>query len=174
MTEQREVIAGPDVPIPLGPYSPGVRAGGTLYVSGQAGIDPVSGKPAGDTLADQARQALRNVEAVLRAGGSRPELVLNVTLLVADISEFAVVNEIYAETFSVDPPARMTMQVPLPSGSTTGASSACASLGASSSAAAARFLASFFACFSKRRSRTFRSRFIFAIVVFFLVPEAML
>jgi 2-iminobutanoate/2-iminopropanoate deaminase len=116
MTQQREVIAGPDVPTPLGPYSPGVLAGETLYVSGQAGIDPATGKPAGDTLADQARQAMRNVEAVLRAGRSRPELVVNTTVLVADVSEFAVVNEIFAETFPVDPPARMTMQVPLPLG----------------------------------------------------------
>jgi 2-iminobutanoate/2-iminopropanoate deaminase len=64
----------------------------------------------------QARQAMRNVEAVLRAGGSRPELVVNVTVLVADISAFAEVNEIFAETFPTEPPARMTMQVPLPLG----------------------------------------------------------
>lgn len=113
---QREVIAGPDVPKPLGPYSPGVSAGGVLYVSGQAGTDPATGQPAGDTIAAQARQAMRNVEAVLRAGGSRPDLVVNVTVLVADIAEFAAVNEIFAETFPADPPARMTMQVPLPLG----------------------------------------------------------
>ena len=59
---------------------------------------------------------MRNVAAVLRAGGSRPELVVNVTVLVADISAFAEVNDIFAETFPVDPPARMTMQVPLPLG----------------------------------------------------------
>jgi 2-iminobutanoate/2-iminopropanoate deaminase len=116
MTLSREVIAGPDVPKPLGPYSPGVRAGGFLYVSGQAGVDPASGEPAGSTIADQARQAMRNVEAVLRAGGSRPELVVNVTVLVADIGEFARVNEVFAEAFPSEPPARMTMQVPLPLG----------------------------------------------------------
>ena len=116
MTLSREVIAGPDVPKPLGPYSPGVRAGGFLYVSGQAGVDPATGEPAGSTIADQARQAMRNVEAVLRAGGSRPELVVNVTVLVADIGEFARVNEVFAEAFPSEPPARMTMQVPLPLG----------------------------------------------------------
>jgi 2-iminobutanoate/2-iminopropanoate deaminase len=67
-------------------------------------------------MAEQARQAMRNVEAVLRAGGSRPELAVNVTVLVADISAFAEVNEIFAATFPTDPPARMTMQVPLPLG----------------------------------------------------------
>jgi 2-iminobutanoate/2-iminopropanoate deaminase len=116
MATQREVIAGSDVPTPLGPYSPGVRAGDFLYVSGQAGTDPATGEAAGITMADQARQAMRNVEAVLRAGGSRPDLVVNVTVLVADISEFALVNEVFAQTFPTDPPARMTMQVPLPKG----------------------------------------------------------
>ena len=116
MNPKREVIAGPDVPTTIGPYSPGVRAGDFLYVAGQPGTDPATGEPAGPTMADQARQAMRNVEAVLRAGGSRPELVVNVTVLVADISEFGQVNDIFAETFPTDPPARMTMQVPLPHG----------------------------------------------------------
>ena len=116
MTAQREVIAGPDVPPAIGPYSAGVRAGDFLYVAGQPGIDPATREPAGPTMGDQARQAIRNVEAVLRAGGSRPDLVVNVTLLVADISAFAEVNEIFAETFPAEPPARMTMQVPLPRG----------------------------------------------------------
>ena len=116
MNPKREVIAGPGVPKTIGPYSAGVRAGDFLYVSGQAGTDPATGEPAGATIGEQARQAMRNVEAVLRAGGSSPELVVNVTVLVADISEFAAVNEIFGETFPTDPPARMTMQVPLPHG----------------------------------------------------------
>ena len=116
MNPQREVIAGPGVPKTIGPYSAGVRAGDLLYVSGQAGTDPATGEAAGATIGEQARQAMRNVEAVLRAGGSRPELVVNVTVLVADISEFAQVNEAFAEAFPTDPPARMTMQVPLPLG----------------------------------------------------------
>jgi 2-iminobutanoate/2-iminopropanoate deaminase len=116
MSAQREVIAGPDMPPAIGPYSAGVRAGDLLFVSGQAGLDPATGQPAGPTLREQARQAMRNVEAVLRAGGSRPELVVNTTVLVADLTEFAVVNEIFAETWPADPPARMTMNVPLPHG----------------------------------------------------------
>jgi 2-iminobutanoate/2-iminopropanoate deaminase len=112
MSIEREVIAGPSVAI--GPYSQGVRAGDFLYVSGQPGIDPESGEVAGPSFGDQARQAMRNVAAVLRAGGSRPDLVVNTTVLVTDIAEFAVVNEVFAEAFPVDPPARMVMQVPLP------------------------------------------------------------
>jgi 2-iminobutanoate/2-iminopropanoate deaminase len=116
MNVDREVISGPGVPPAIGPYSAGVRAGDTLYVAGQAGIHPETGQPAGPTLREQAEQALRNVEAVLRAGGSRPELVVNTTVLVADISEFSAVNELFGGFFPIDPPARMTMQVPLPMG----------------------------------------------------------
>jgi 2-iminobutanoate/2-iminopropanoate deaminase len=116
MAAQRQVIAGPDVPKAIGPYSAAVRAGDFLYVSGQPGTDPATGEPAGPAIGDQARQSMRNLEAVLRAGGSRPDLVVNVTVLVADISTFGQVNEVFAETFPTDPPARMTMQVPLPMG----------------------------------------------------------
>jgi 2-iminobutanoate/2-iminopropanoate deaminase len=116
MSAAREVIAGPGVPPVLGPYSAGVRAGDQLFVAGQPGIDPETGAPAGPTLGEQARQAMRNVEAVLRAGGSRPELVVNTMVLVADMSGFADVNELFAETFPVDPPARMVMQTALPRG----------------------------------------------------------
>jgi 2-iminobutanoate/2-iminopropanoate deaminase len=112
MSITREVISGPNVAV--GPYSQGVRAGDFLYVSGQPGLDPDTGLVAGPTVADQARQAMRNVEAVLRAGGSRPELVVSTTVLVANIADFGVVNTIFAETFPVDPPARMVLQVPLP------------------------------------------------------------
>jgi 2-iminobutanoate/2-iminopropanoate deaminase len=108
----REVIAGPSVAV--GPYSQGVRAGDFLYVSGQPGIDPDTGEVAGPSISEQARQAMRNVETVLRAGGSRPELVVSTTVLVASIGDFGAVNAIFAETFPVDPPARMVLQVPLP------------------------------------------------------------
>jgi 2-iminobutanoate/2-iminopropanoate deaminase len=116
VTAQREVISGPEVPKPLGPYSPGVRAGDLLFVAGQAGVDPDTAKPVGAEFGEQARQAFRNVEAVLRAGGSRPALAVNVTVLVADVGAFAELNEIFAEAYPTDPPARMTMQVPLPLG----------------------------------------------------------
>jgi 2-iminobutanoate/2-iminopropanoate deaminase len=116
MSIKRETVTGPGVPPTIGPDSPGVRAGDFLYVAGQPGTDPASGELAGESLREQARQAMRNVESVLRAGGSRLELVVNTTVLVADIAHFAAVNEIFAEAFPVDPPARMTMQVPLPHG----------------------------------------------------------
>jgi 2-iminobutanoate/2-iminopropanoate deaminase len=116
MGASREVVAGPNVPQPIGPYSAGVRVGDLLFVSGQGGVDPETTELAGESFGEQARQAFRNVEAILRAGGSSPELVANVTALVADIGSFGEFNELYAEFFPVDPPARMTMQVPLPRG----------------------------------------------------------
>ncbi len=64
----------------------------------------------------QARQAFANRDAVLRAGGSRPELVVSTTVLVADQSDFAELNALFAEFFPQEPPTRMTMQVPLPRG----------------------------------------------------------
>jgi 2-iminobutanoate/2-iminopropanoate deaminase len=79
-------------------------------------VDPGTGQPVGSTFAEQARQAFRNLDMVLRAGGSRPELVVNTTVLVADVGAFAELNELFAEFFPSEPPARMTMQVPLPRG----------------------------------------------------------
>ena len=100
----------------IGPYSQAVRAGDLLFVSGQPGVDPATGDAAGATLEEQARRAFKNLDMVLRSGSSRMDLVVNTTVLVADIKQFAVVNQLFAEYFPVSPPARMTMQVPLPKG----------------------------------------------------------
>src|SRR3954463_4573639 len=113
---ERQVVSGPGLPAQIGPYSQAVRAGGFLFVSGQPGVDPDTGEAAGPSFGEQARRAFANLDAVLRAGGSRPELVVSTTVLVADQSTFPELNELYAGFFPVEPPARMTMQVPLPRG----------------------------------------------------------
>ena len=100
----------------MGPYSHGVRAGGMLYVAGQPGVDPVTGQAVGPGFREQARQAFENLKRVLEAGGSGLDLVVNTTVIVADASEFGVVNELFAEYFAASPPARMTMQVTIPKG----------------------------------------------------------
>lgn len=110
----REAIEVPGVKA-IGPYSHAVKANGFLFVSGQAGIDPATGV-AGATFAEQARQSIKNVGAVLAAGGSGYDRVVNTTVLMADIAGFAEVNALFAEYFPVDPPARMAMQVVLPKG----------------------------------------------------------
>lgn len=100
----------------IGPYSQAVRAGGLLFVSGQPGVDPATGEAAGPGFETQLRQVFRNLDTVLRAGGSRLDLVVNTTVLVTDVSNFPLVNAAFAEYFPENPPARMTMQVPLPKG----------------------------------------------------------
>lgn len=100
----------------IGPYSQAVSSGDLLFVSGQPGIDPLTGAPAGPDFQSQARQAFKNLETVLQAGGSQLNLVVNTTVLVTEISNFPELNRLFAEYFPVDPPARMTMQVPLPNG----------------------------------------------------------
>jgi 2-iminobutanoate/2-iminopropanoate deaminase len=113
---KREVVTAPGLPPQIGPYSQAVRAGGLLYVSGQPGVDPQTGEAAGASFSAQARQAFANLDAVLRAGGSRADLVVSTTVLVADQGDFAELNELFADFFPQEPPARMTMQVPLPRG----------------------------------------------------------
>ena len=112
---KKEVVAVPGL-MTLGPYSQAVRAAGLLFVSGQPGVDPVTGEAAGNTFDIQARQAFRNLETVLRAGGSRMDLVVNTTVLMADVANFPALNAMFNEFFAENPPARMTMQAPLPKG----------------------------------------------------------
>ena len=111
-----EVVTGPELPPALGPYSPAVRVGDLLFVSGQAGVDPDTGELAGSSFGEQARQLFRNLDTVLRAGGSEPSLVASTTVLVANVDDFAELNELYSDFFPENQPARMTMQVPLPKG----------------------------------------------------------
>jgi len=90
-----------------------VRAGELLFVSGQAGMDPATGE-LDDAFRAQATQALRNLQAVVEAGASSLDRVVNTTVLLADFGVFAELNEVFAEFFPTEPPARMTMQTPLP------------------------------------------------------------
>jgi 2-iminobutanoate/2-iminopropanoate deaminase len=111
----RQVVTGADLPPSIGPYSHAVRAGGFVFVSGQPGVDPATGDvPA--SFDGQARQAFANLATVLRVAGSRPELVVSTTVLVADQADFAEMNALFADFFSSEPPARMTVQAPLPRG----------------------------------------------------------
>ena len=116
----QEIIEVPGIKA-IGPYSQAVRANGFLFVSGQPGVVPETGEAAvadaGQSAFEaQARQAFLNLRRVLEAGGSGMDRVVNTTVLVADISQFGVVNELFAEYFAASPPARMTMTVPLPKG----------------------------------------------------------
>lgn len=113
----RTQVHTPEAPQPIGPYVQAVRAGGFLFLSGQVGIDPASGAMIAADVVAQARQVLRNLAAVLAAGGSGFDRVVKVTVYLADMADFPRVNQVYAESFGAAPPARATVAVKaLPAG----------------------------------------------------------
>jgi 2-iminobutanoate/2-iminopropanoate deaminase len=87
-------------------YSQAVKAGGLVFVSGMVGIDPRTGELAGPSVGEQAAQAIRNCEAILRAAGASLADVVEVQVLLVDPADFAGMNEAYAPFFPVQPPAR--------------------------------------------------------------------
>lgn len=110
-SHKKDVILPPGGAKPVAPYSPGIRYGGMVYTSGQIGLDPVTGKFVEGGVATQARQVLENLSAVLTAAGSDFEHVLKTTVFLNDMNDYGAVNEIYAEFFKGDPPARSAVQV---------------------------------------------------------------
>ncbi|MGX8717635.1 MAG: RidA family protein [Desulfovibrio sp.] len=107
----KTIISTPSAPAAIGPYSQANLAGNTLYLSGQIGIDPSTGELAAEDVAGQARQVMANMRAVLAAAGASPEQVCKTTVFLTNIADFAVVNEIYAQTFSANAPARSCVAV---------------------------------------------------------------
>ena len=122
----KTVVSSDNAPAAIGPYSPGIQTGNMVFLSGQLGIDPVTGELAGETPATgkmpegveaQAKQSLANVEALLTAAGATFADVVKTTVYLADIADFAAVNEIYASKFEAPFPARSAFQVAaLPAG----------------------------------------------------------
>ncbi len=106
-----KAIHTPNAPAAIGPYSQAVCAGNTTYVSGQLPIDPATGEFAGADIASQTRQSLTNVRSILEANGLSMADVVKTTVLLADISEFAAINAVYAEFFAEPYPARAAYQV---------------------------------------------------------------
>jgi 2-iminobutanoate/2-iminopropanoate deaminase len=107
---KREIVATEKAPAAVGPYSQGIRANGFVFTAGQLGIVPGTKEFAGEEIEDQTRQALENLDAVLKAGGSCLRHVVKTTVFLADMGEFARMNAIYAEFFAEDPPARSAVQ----------------------------------------------------------------
>ena len=112
----KTVVSSDNAPAAIGPYSPGIQTGNMVFLSGQLGIDPATGKmPEG--VEAQAKQSLANVEALLTAAGATFADVVKTTVYLADIADFAAVNEIYASKFEAPFPARSAFQVAaLPAG----------------------------------------------------------
>ncbi|MBI5960893.1 MAG: reactive intermediate/imine deaminase [Chloroflexi bacterium] len=107
----REVISTPNGPAAVGPYSQAIKANGFVFVSGQLGLVPETKQFAGDTVAAQTEQVLKNISAILQAAGSSMAQVVKVTVLLADMAAFAEMNAVYATFFPNDPPARVTFAV---------------------------------------------------------------
>jgi 2-iminobutanoate/2-iminopropanoate deaminase len=106
----RTVVQTNAAPAAIGPYSQAIRAAGLVLTAGQVGIDPATGELA-DGVAQQAERALRNLAAILDAAGTSPDRVLKTTIFLADMDDFATVNEVYARHFSPPFPARSTVAV---------------------------------------------------------------
>jgi 2-iminobutanoate/2-iminopropanoate deaminase len=107
----RLTVHSNDAPRAIGPYSQGVRAGNLLFVSGQVALDPATGALVEGGIEEQTRRALRNVEAVLSAGGSGLDRVVKSTVYLKDLRTFDSMNREYATFFPVEPPARVCVEV---------------------------------------------------------------
>ncbi|MCD9006735.1 RidA family protein [Luteimonas sp. XNQY3] len=113
----RTPISTPDAPAAIGPYSQAVRAGDTVYFSGQIPLDPATGDIVTGDITAQARRAFENLKAVAIAAGGSLDDIVRVGLYVTDLGEFAQVNAVMAECFESPYPARSTIEVPaLPKG----------------------------------------------------------
>ncbi len=104
-------ILTPRAPAPVGPYSQAIKVDGFVFCSGQVGLDPATGSIVSGGVAEQTRQVLDNLSAVLAAAGLTLADVVKTTIFVVDIKDFATVNAVYGERMSTPPPARSTVAV---------------------------------------------------------------
>ena len=107
----KQAISSPDAPAAIGAYSPAIRAGNLLFVSGQVPMNPATGTLVDGDIAAQTEQVMRNLAALLKAAGAGFEHVAKTTVYLADMNDFAAMNAVYGK-YMVDPaPARATVQV---------------------------------------------------------------
>jgi 2-iminobutanoate/2-iminopropanoate deaminase len=110
-SDKKRVVESPDSPKVIGPYSHGIIANGFIFLAGKIGTDPKTDKLVEGGIAEQTDQAISNLEAVLKAAGSSLDDVVKTTVFLADMNDFAKMNEIYAKRFKAPFPARSTLQV---------------------------------------------------------------
>lgn len=111
MSDQVQAISAKNLPTPVGPYSPGMAFGNLIFVSGQAGRDPSTGRLAGTDVETQTDQVLKNIATILEAAGSGLQHVLRCGVFLVDMQEFPRMNEVYARAFGSHRPARTTVEV---------------------------------------------------------------
>ena len=107
----RQAISSAGAPKAIGPYSQAIRAGQLLFLSGQVPLDPATGQLVGGDIAAQTRRVMDNLGAVLNAAGLSFADIVRTTIFLADINDFAAVNDVYGGYFSAPAPARATVQV---------------------------------------------------------------
>ncbi|HEX8072662.1 MAG TPA: RidA family protein [Pyrinomonadaceae bacterium] len=106
----KQIVSTEQAPRAIGPYSQAVVAGGFLFASGQIPLDPRTGEFVAGGVREQTEQVMRNLGAVLAAAGSGFDRVVKTTVYLADMNDFAAMNEVYGRYFAADPPARATVQ----------------------------------------------------------------
>jgi len=109
----KEIIHTDQAPQSLAGYSQAVKSGGFVFVAGQGPFDPVSGNVIGETIQEQTRQCLKNVEVILKAANSSMAQVVSATFILGEEGDFAGMNEEWSKWFPVDPPARQGAKLPI-------------------------------------------------------------
>jgi 2-iminobutanoate/2-iminopropanoate deaminase len=112
----KTLISSEATAIPVGPYSPGLSAGGWIFLSGQGGFDPETGKMVSEDIAEQTAQTFRNIEVLLEAAGASLDDVVSCLVHLADLSDYAAFNAIYEKQFPGTKPVRTTVRADLVAG----------------------------------------------------------
>ena len=107
----RQAVSSPDAPAAIGPYSAAIQAGTFLFLSGSIPMDPASGQVVAGDIAAQTTRVMENIKALLTAAGTDFGHIVKTTVFLADMNEFAAMNEVYAKYFAAPFPARSTVQV---------------------------------------------------------------
>ena len=107
----KSIITSTQAPAPIGPYSQAVKAGNTLYVSGQIPFDRTTGEMINENITEETHQVMKNIDAILRQAGMGFENVVKCSIFIKDMEQFGTINEAYAIYFKENPPARETVEV---------------------------------------------------------------
>lgn len=114
---KKQVVATDKAALPVGPYSQAIQAGDFIFVAGEKGLDPKTGKIVEGGITAETRQTLENVKAILEEAGASMDDAVRSVVYMTDMGQFAEMNGVYAEYFTVDPPPRSCVQVvALPAG----------------------------------------------------------
>ena len=108
---EKKIISTTSAPAAIGPYSQAVLSGNTLYCSGQIAIDPSTGNIVDETIEKETEQVMKNLGAVLREAGMDYSNIVKCSIFMADMEDYAAINEVYARYFETDPPAREAVAV---------------------------------------------------------------